>query len=144
MAKRRASLRERVWSRAESCCEYCRLPHSYDPLPFHVEHIISKKHRGRTAKGNLALSCPGCNLGKASNIAGRDPETGDLTRLFHPRTDHWSEHFVWDGPELVGMTAIGRTTIQVLNINDPERVRLRNLLIGLGVFPPERMSASQS
>jgi HNH endonuclease len=138
VAKRRASLRERVWSRAGGCCEYCQLPQVYDSLPFHVEHIISKKHRGPTVFANLALSCPGCNLGKASNIAGRDVQTGELTRLFHPRTDIWAEHFTWDGPLLVGTTAIGRTTVEVPVINEPERVRLRNLLIGLGVFPPER------
>lgn len=97
--------------------------------------MISKKHRGRSVAGNLALSCSGCNLGKASNIAGLDGRTGKLTRLFHPRIDVWAEHFRWNGPRLVGTTAIGRTTVDVLNINHPERVRLRKLLIRLRVFP---------
>ena len=90
--------------------------------------------------GNLALSCSGCNLYKASNIAGLDHETGRLTRLFHPRTDVWDEHFAWEGSVLVGKTSIGRTTVEVLNINHPERVRLRKLLIRLRVFPPERQA----
>jgi HNH endonuclease len=127
-----------VWSRAGGCCEYCQLPQVYDPLPFHIEHVISKKHRGRTVTGNLALSCPACNLSKASNIAGLDDETGELTRLFNPRTDMWDEHFTWKGPVLVGTTSIGRTTVVVLGINHPERVRLRSLLIRLRVFPPQR------
>jgi hypothetical protein len=30
----------------------------------------------------------------------------------------------------------GRTTLYVLNINDPDRVELRRLLIAAGLFPP--------
>jgi hypothetical protein len=126
----------RVFARAADCCEYCLLPQEFDPLPFHVEHIISKKHRGRTVLANLALSCSGCNLYKASNIAGIDRPSGELTRLFHPRIDLWMEHFAWQGAMLVGKTAVGRTTIEVLNINLAERVRLRRLLIRLKAFPP--------
>src|SRR5437899_12231073 len=60
---------------------------------------------------------------------GIDLVTGQLTRLFNPRQDDWNEHFSWLGPELVGRTAVGRTTIDVLNINLPERVEQRRLLI---------------
>jgi hypothetical protein len=42
---------------------------------------------------------------------------------------------------LVGRTAVGRTTISVLRINLPDRVRLRRELIEEGVFPRERKSA---
>lgn len=31
----------------------------------------------------------------------------------------------------------GRATIDVLNINEPDRLNLRELLISVGVFPPE-------
>jgi hypothetical protein len=86
---------------------------------------------------NLAASCASCNLRKASNIAGLDDVTGVLTRLFHPRIDEWTDHFIWDGPRLVGLTAIGRTTSEVLGINHAERLRLRRLLIRMGVFTSE-------
>lgn len=135
MPARQRSLRERVRLRAGSRCEYCQLPETRDPLPFHVEHIVPKKHRGTTTSGNLALACPSCNLAKASNVAGIDVSTGRLSRLYHPRSDHWAEHFAWDGPRLIGLTAIGRTTVAVLVINEPERVRLRELLIRLHEFP---------
>jgi hypothetical protein len=125
-----------VRARAGGRCEYCQLSQDNDPLPFHIEHIISKKHRGRTLSGNLALSCSACNLGKASNIAGLDRATGNLSRLFDPRSDVWSDHFAWKGPILLGRTPIGRTTVHVLNINHPERIRLRRLLIRLHVIPP--------
>jgi hypothetical protein len=136
VAKRKSDLHERVRLRAAERCEYCQLPQQYDPLPFHVEHIISKKHRGRSTTGNLALSCGSCNLHKSSNIAGLDAATGKLTRLFNPRRDVWHEHFSWEGPTLVGITSVGRTTVDVLYVNNPERQRLRSLLIKLGVFPP--------
>jgi hypothetical protein len=136
-ASRKTSRREQVRSRAGGLCRYCRLSEEYEPIPFHVEHIISKKHHGTATLGNLAFSCSGCNLFKASNIAGIDPHTGRLTQLFHPRTDAWDEHFKWRGAVLMGKTAIGRTTVDVLNINHPERVRLRKLLIRLGELPPQ-------
>lgn len=50
----------------------------------------------------------------------------------------WEEHFAWVGPVLTGRTAIGRTTIDVLVMNAPERVELRRLLIRAGLFPGGR------
>jgi len=39
--------------------------------------------------------------------------------------DRWRDHFGWHGLALVGLTAMGRTTIQVLKINAPRRLELR-------------------
>jgi hypothetical protein len=85
---------------------------------------------------NLALACHEDNLHKGPNLTGIDPLTGKLTRLFHPRRHKWSWHFRWDGPLLVGRTAIGRTTVAVLGMNLPHRVTLREALIAAGRFPP--------
>ena len=128
------SLRQLVWQRAGNTCEYCRVPQQFDALPFQVDHIIAEKHHGPTAEDNLALSCYGDNAYKGPNIAGIDPETGQLTRLFHPRQDEWDAHFEWTGPVVVGRTAIGRATIDVLKINLPERVAHRRLLIASGLL----------
>jgi hypothetical protein len=49
---------------------------------------------------------------------GIDPESGVLTRLYHPRTNQWTDHFEWHGLTLLGKTAVGRTTVEVLAIND--------------------------
>jgi hypothetical protein len=57
-------------------------------------------------------------------------------RLFNPRKDIWQEHFSWDGPVLQAHTPIGRSTIQVLRLNDPEYVEVRLSLIEEGMFPP--------
>jgi hypothetical protein len=41
---------------------------------------------------------------------------------------------------LTGRTAIGRTTIDVLVMNAPERVELRRLLMRAGLFPEVQLS----
>ena len=130
------SLDRRVRERAKNRCEYCRVPADISVFTFPLDHIIAQQHGGATTFENLALSCPHDNYHKGPNIAGLDPETGRLTRLFNPRRQRWSAHFAWDGPLLVGKTAVGRTTIRVLNMNHPEAVRLRRLLIAAGLFPP--------
>ena len=130
------TLEQLVWQRARSRCEYCQLPQSFSPLTHAIDHIIARKHHGPTQAENLALSCFFCNSFKGPNISGVDPQTGRMMRLFHPRKDRWKRHFVWDGPYLVGRTSIGRTTIDVLEINDPEAVNFREYLIREGSFPP--------
>ena len=49
----------------------------------------------------------------------------------------FGRHFAWQGARLVGLTPCGRATADVLNINEPHRIELRELLILGGVFPPE-------
>jgi hypothetical protein len=58
-----------------------------------------------------------------------------MVRLFHPRKDRWKRHFAWNGPYLIGRTSIGRTTIVVLVINDPDAVEFREALLREGSFP---------
>lgn len=130
-----AALRQLVWTRAEDRCEYCRLPQEFDELTLQIEHIIPRKHRGPTTEENLALACFACNNHKGTNLTGLDPDSDEITRLYHPRKDRWGDHFEWDGPLLIGLTAIGRTTVDVLSINLDYRVALRASLIEEGVFP---------
>jgi hypothetical protein len=128
-------LRELVRRRAEHSCEYCRLPEAVSFIPFEIDHIIAQKHGGATVAGNLALSCTYCNGYKGPNIAGIDPESRAIHRLFNPRNDRWDEHFSWNGAVLVSTTPIGRATIAVLNVNAPYRVSLRASLIREGLLP---------
>jgi hypothetical protein len=118
-----------VRQRAHNRCEYCHLPVSVYPLPFPVDHIVARQHGGKTALENLALACLHCNRHKGPNIAGTDPSTGEIVRLFHPRLDRWNDHFKWTGAELTGRTSIGRVTIQVLAINDPDFLAVREALV---------------
>jgi hypothetical protein len=130
------ALIQQVKDRAGGICEYCRIPSSLYDQPFHIDHIRSRKHGGTSNSDNLAFACLDCNAFKGTDVTGYDPQTDQITRLFNPRMDNWSEHFAWNGPVLVGLTAIGRTTVTVLNINQPIRVRARAVLIAEGVFPP--------
>src|ERR1700722_7831135 len=123
------SRRDRVRQRAGDRCEYCHMPRANTVLPHEVDHIKPLKHHGASALGNLAWACALCNSFKSSNVAGYDPATGQLTRLYNPRIDDWAQHFRWDGPELTGTTPIGRATLDVLRINDAARVHHRQLLL---------------
>ncbi len=107
-------LDRKVRERAGQSCEYCRIPQFALPLPFQIDHVIAAQHQGQTELPNLALACPHCNRYKGPNIAGLDPLTGQLVRLFHPRRDEWADHFDPDGARINGRTPVGRATVQVL------------------------------
>lgn len=124
--------RKLVWERAEWRCEYCQLSQRDSVLPHEIDHIRAKKHHGPTTLQNTCLACAYCNGSKGSNVAGFDPESGELVPLFNPRGAAWSEHFVWDGPVLLGLTPVGRATIDVLSVNHPDRVAHRRLLLAMG------------
>jgi len=120
-------VRTQVRERAHNACEYCHLHQDDSPLAvLHIEHIIPKVHGGIDDLDNLALACIDCNLRKGTNLTGIDPQTNTLTELFHPRRRDWNEHFELQGVYLVGRTAIGRTTIRVLNMNSDDQVTLRS------------------
>lgn len=129
------ALAQAVRGRADRACEYCRLPDDLHPGTFEIEHIVARQHGGRTHLANLAYSCLHCNRHKGPNPAGYDPLTRKLTPLFHPRRHKWGRHFRWDGPVLVGLTAVGRTTIVVLAVNEESRVSLRRQLLEEGWSP---------
>jgi len=128
------ALEAEVVRRAQGRCEYCHFPESAAEFPFHVDHIIAEKHGGPTLSANLAWACFSCNLRKGPNIAGLDPDTGELTRLYHPRSDQWAEHFEWDGVQLRGKTPVGRTTVGVIAPNDADALAVREALVDEGLF----------
>lgn len=115
-----------VRDRAEVRCEYCRLSELDFPAISHqIERIFPKKHGGADNLENLALACGAGNFYKGSNISGFDPERGELTRLYHPRQDVWDEHFAIEERKIVGLTAVGQSTVVVLRLNDEVHLRLR-------------------
>jgi hypothetical protein len=120
---------QQIWQRAHHRCEYCRIPHPQYRLPFQVDHVIARQHGGASTLENLAMCCFHCNRFKGPNIAGLDPVTKVLVRLFNPRTDIWIEHFRSDGAYIVGVTPIGRATVQVLSMNEGDLLRLRAELL---------------
>jgi hypothetical protein len=96
---------------------------------FHVEHIIALQHRGDSDLKSLALACSKCNAYKGPNLTSRDPDTGTIEVLYHPREHRWEEHFRMDEPRIRGITQTGRTTVWLLQMNATRRVDLRMVLI---------------
>lgn len=130
-----AVLRRLVTERAQYRCEYCLLHQDDTAFTHPVDHIIALKHGGITDEPNLALSCIDCNRNKGSDLTSIDPTTGEITPLFHPRRDNWHEHFRLQGAAIVGISATGRTTVYLLQMNESARITERGLLIGLGRYP---------
>ena len=82
-----------VRRRAAGLCEYCHIPEAAFRRAFHIEHVIARQHGGATTVDNLALACWMCNLKKGPNLTGIDPQTGQITSLFNPRSDRFARPF---------------------------------------------------
>ena len=131
-------VREQVRRRANRRCEYCLLAEEHHPGRFTLEHVIPEKPGGPTELANLAWACLHCNLHRGTDLAGREGKgrLAKLVPLFNPRRHKWSRHFRLDGPFIRGRTAIGRVTVALLAMNNPDRVQLRENLILEGLWPP--------
>lgn len=122
-----------VFERAGGRCEYCRVPDGVHLKPFEIDHVRALRHDGRTEPANLALSCHFCNSAQGTNLASIDPQTGEITRLFNPRRDRWTDEFGYDAGVISGRTAAGRTTVFLLRMNEPSHVAVRRLLADDGL-----------
>jgi len=129
-----SALRQEVYDRAGGCCEYCLIPETAVLVSHEVDHIIAQKHGGLTESENLALSCTVCNKYKGTDLASLDPETGAVTPLFHPRQERWIDHFRLVGVEIVSLTATGRVTVRLLQLNHSDHIEDRNLLLAAGML----------
>jgi hypothetical protein len=147
MTKKRvpAKLRRLVRQRALGYCEYCICPEFCATQLHSNEHIIPESRGGKTAEENLALACQGCNGAKANKTQARDPATGQVVPLFHPRRDIWHEHFTWSSDHLylIGLTSKGRATVHALDLNRAGVVHLRRLLILNNEHPPIHRSSEE-
>ncbi|MBL8794928.1 MAG: HNH endonuclease [Planctomycetia bacterium] len=130
------ALRRLVRERALERCEYCLIPEAVTFAVHWIDHIIAEKHGGLTNADNLALSCVLCNQHKGSDLTSIDPETGLLTTLFHPRQDRWTDHCTLTDGSIQPKTSIGRVTVRLLQLNHPDRVRERELLLAAKLIGP--------
>jgi hypothetical protein len=124
-----------VRERAGERCEYCLFAESQVFDPHEPDHLIALQHGGETSSANLALACFDCNRFKGTNIASLDPLTGELVALFNPRTDEWTEHFQLNGVRIIPLTATGRATERLLQINIHRRLKLRERGAEWGLYP---------
>lgn len=134
------SFRRLVVARAGGACEYCRLLQAASGMTFHLEHVVPRSRGGRTTLGNLALSCPGCNLAKSESVNGSD-DHGETQPLFSPRDFQpwllgWHLHFELDLERgiIVPRSVVGEATVNTLRVNDGLRVFARRLQIWAGLI----------
>jgi len=128
-------LRNSVIRRAKNRCEYCGLSQEGQEATFHIDHIIPVSVGGESVLDNLALACVSCSLRKAAREKAVDPVSGDEVSIYNPVKDIWDDHFYWDGFYLVGLTAIGRATVDALQMNRSLIIAIRREEFGLGRHP---------
>jgi 5-methylcytosine-specific restriction endonuclease McrA len=129
------AMRRQVAARAGYRCEYCRRLEADSFIRYQIDHIISRKHGGKTSLDNLAYACPVCNNAKGSDLSTMLPGQDHLVRLFHPRKDNWFEHFEAFNAEIKAKTDVGEATVNLLKMNDVERILERLDLAEAGLFP---------
>jgi hypothetical protein len=100
---------------------------------------INRRRRGPDHIDNFAWSCPFCNAAKGQQVSG---QVGRRTfRLFDPRRDRWTKHFVFVHNYLfiVGLPGIGYVTEHALGFN-AERLGgplgTRHDAVLVGRYPP--------
>lgn len=137
--------RQRIRQRANLLCEYCHSSEEASASLFTFDHLIPKSLGGNDDNANLALACHRCNGRRYNFVEGVDPDTQQTVSLFNPRWHTWSEHFIWsaDGQNILGISPIGRATIERLDMNDIRHdngsiQRARRLWIRGGWHPPKR------
>jgi hypothetical protein len=140
MSSERPSQKQKklVEERARGRCEYCGSPVWISSQPFNADHVIPRSKGGKTTLDNLAFSC-GCNGCKGNRTHAIDPKSGRLVPLFNPRKQKWPHHFAWSADSLfiVGLTATGRATVELLQLNRTKLLNLRRMLILAGEHPPQ-------
>ena len=134
------AVREQVKQRAGFRCEYCQTSEWLHGIEGEIDHIIPRVEGGTGKSDNLCLACTACNGYKQAKTTGIDPETGQAVALFHPRRQHWWEHFVWneDGTQVLGLSSCGRATVEALRLNHPLAVSARAVWVQAGYHPPAR------
>jgi hypothetical protein len=140
MAKTYTSIeiREATMFRASHCCEYCKSQDKYSPTAFTIDHILPESLGGISEAENLAYACFLCNRLKSNKISAFDGITEQWIPLFNPRKNLWNDHFSWneDATMIIGMSIIGRCTVNELQLNRKKLVEYRKCIIPFGTHPP--------
>jgi 5-methylcytosine-specific restriction endonuclease McrA len=84
MSRISSSVRRQVQKRAESRCEYCRIPDHVTHFSHQIDHIIPPRHGGSNELPNLAWACFHCNNNKGTDIATYDLTTRKPVFLYNP------------------------------------------------------------
>jgi hypothetical protein len=135
-----AVVKRRVRAKARDRCGYCLSPQTLVMGLLEIEHLTPQGRGGTDEESNLWLARSLCNKHKSDKISAIDPETGETVPLFNPRTQDWFEHFHWsdDGVLIIGLSAIGRATVEALHLSDnPNVLIVRSNWVLAGWHPPQ-------
>jgi hypothetical protein len=129
------ALQTQVRIRADYLCEYCHTNERWQYVLFTMEHVVAS---GEDTLENLALACFHCNRRKSDKSVALDPLTKQEVPLFNPRQLLWAEHFMWssDGLRIVPLTATGRATVELLELNRERVLRIRAADVAVDRHPP--------
>ena len=132
------ALREQIRKEAGNRCGYCLSLQKYVLGKLEIDHIIPQAKGGTDDPDNLWLACRLCNSYKGVQTTALDPKTAKTTRLFNPRQQQWSQHFQWNsnGTQIEGKTAVGRATVNALQLNNFIAVTVREQWVQAGWHPP--------
>ncbi len=138
-SKLSSEIKAQVRENAGYLCEYCHTNEKWQYIQFTIDHVIPLKQGGSDSLDNLALACFHCNRHKSSLQTAVDPETQQPAKLFNPRTQGWSEHFIWsaDTLSILGLSQVGRATIALLKLNRERIQAIRGADHAVGRHPPK-------
>ena len=132
------ALRKQIRAEAGNRCGYCLSLQKYVLGILEIDHIIPQAKGGTDDPDNLWLACRLCNSYKGIQTTALDPNTGKTDQLFNPRQQQWTQHFQWssNGTQIEGKTAIGRATVNALQLNNFIAVTVREQWVQAGWHPP--------
>jgi 5-methylcytosine-specific restriction endonuclease McrA len=130
-----ADIQNQVRQRADFLCEYCHTNERWQYVRFTIDHVLPNND---DSLENLALACFHCNRRKSNKINVLDTEINEIISIFNPRLHIWKEHFEWseDKIHILPKTAIGRVTIQLLELNRSRILLIREADVAINRHPP--------
>ena len=139
-------IQEQVRQRANFLCEYCHTNERWQYVRFTIDHIVPVSEGGEDNLENLCLACFHCNRRKSAKTTAMDHETGQKITIFNPRQHQWPEHFIWsdDGLYIIPLTAVGRVTVETLDLNRPRILNIRLADVMVERHPPTGDPIQQS
>lgn len=131
-------LRRQIRADSAGRCGYCHSSEVLLGMPLEVEHLYPHALGGPSTRENLWLACSRCNDFKGDRVEAVIPETDQLTPLYNPRQQPWSDHFAWsqDGTEITALSPIGQATVAALRLNNEYIVATRRIWVAAGWWPP--------
>ena len=111
---------------------------SGNTFSFTIDHIVPLKCGARKPSTTLLSPVSTAIAIRSSLNSAIDPQTDQQVALFNPRTQNWQEHFIWsaDCLKIVGLTAVGRATVEALRLNRERILAIRAADKTVGRHPP--------